>query len=106
MSSSSWLFTKESLPPRSESVTLQKRAEEVAAEQFERAEKRRVALAELSSEISSASARISAWEKLYGLRLPSDSEHVVLTVIARSTGLTLAEIRNEQRLRNERSRPA
>ena len=100
MSSHSWLFSQD---VSATSLTLQKRAEEIAAETFERAEKRRLALAELKSGLYSPSERITAWEKLHGLRLPSDVDHPVLGFIARSTGLTVAQVRDEQRSRSEQA---
>jgi len=100
MSSTSWLFSQD---VAATSLTLQRRAEEIAAETFERAEKRRLALAELKSGLYTPTERISAWEKLHGLRLPSDVGHPVLGFIARSTGLTIAQVRDEQQCRNERA---
>ena len=104
MSSDSWLFSHDAHASQAAtSLTIQRRADEIAAETFERAEKRRLALAELKSGLYTPSDRISAWEKLHGLRLPSDSGHAVLAFIARSTGLTLAQVHDEQRSRNERA---
>jgi hypothetical protein len=51
------------------------------------------------SELNPPDVRIRAWEKLHGLRLPSDSAHPILDVIAVGTRLTLAEIQAEQRAR-------
>jgi hypothetical protein len=56
-------------------------------------------LAEQSSALNCADLRIRAWEKVHGLRMPSDSKHPVLYAIATATQLTLAEVQNEQRLR-------
>ncbi|MEJ0037715.1 MAG: hypothetical protein WDO68_16845 [Gammaproteobacteria bacterium] len=99
MSSNSWLMAYDPPARRSLSTTVEKHTEDLVAEEFERAEKRRLALAELKSEFFSVTDRIRAWEKLHGLRLPSDSAHMVLSVIARCTGLTLDQIRDEQRAR-------
>jgi hypothetical protein len=101
MTSQSWLFAHDAIAHSATSVTIQQRADEIAAEMFQRAEKRRLAFAELKSELYTPTDRISAWEKLHGLRLPSDSGHAVLAFIARSTGLTLAQVHDEQRSRNE-----
>lgn len=84
-------------------MTLQKHAEELTAERFEKAEKRKLAVAELKSELYSPAERIRAWEKLHDLRLPLGSDHLVLAFVARSTGLTLAQIRDEQKIRSERA---
>jgi hypothetical protein len=43
--------------------------------------------------------RIAAWEKLHGLRLPSEPEHPVLFAIANHTRLSIAQIREEQAAR-------
>jgi hypothetical protein len=42
--------------------------------------------------------RIRLWERLYGLPLPN-GQHPLLSLIAASTGLTLEQIRAEQRRR-------
>ena len=103
MSSHSWLFTSNVPSSAATSMTIQKREEEIAAEVFARSEKRRLAFEELRSVLYSPADRISAWEKLHGLRLPFDSSHAVLLSIAQSTGLTLAQVREEQRSRNQRT---
>jgi hypothetical protein len=74
-------------------------AERLAHEESERAEKRRQELAEQRSDLNPPDVRIRAWEKIHQLRLPSDPAHPVLLVIAVSTGLTLADVREEQRIR-------
>jgi hypothetical protein len=99
MTSHSWLFTNAVRSHPATTLTIQKRADEIAAEMFARAEKRRLAFEELKSALYTPADRISAWEKLYGLRLPSDSTHAILVSIARSTGLTLAQVRDEQKSR-------
>jgi hypothetical protein len=98
--SNSWLFTHDPLTRRAASEIIRNHAEAVAAERFAASETRRLALADLKSEMNSISERVRGWEKLHGLRLPTDPEHSVLPVIARATGLTLAQVRDEQRLRS------
>jgi len=71
-------------------------------EEEERADQRQRELAVQRSELNPPDVRIRAWEKLHGLRLPSESAHPVLDVIALDTGLTLAEIQAEQRARASR----
>jgi hypothetical protein len=71
-------------------------------EQEERADRRRHELAEQRSELNPPDVRIRAWEKLHGLRLPSDSAHPILDVIAVGTRLTLEEVQAEQRARASR----
>jgi hypothetical protein len=78
-------------------------AERLAHEESERAEKRRQELAEQRSDRNPPDVRIRAWEKLHQLRLPSDPAHPILDVIAVSTRLTLAEVREEQRTRAARA---
>jgi hypothetical protein len=68
-------------------------------EEQERAHQRGLELAVQRSELNPPDVRIRAWEKLHGLRLPSDSAHPILDVIAVGTRLTLAEIQAEQRAR-------
>lgn len=77
--------------------------ERLAHEEFERAEKRRQELAEQRSDLNPPDVRIRTWERIHALRLPSDPEHPILDVIAVSTRLTLAEVREEQRTRAARA---
>jgi hypothetical protein len=79
------------------------RAEVVAEEKREREKKRSLELAELRSDLNPPDMRIRAWEKLHGLRMPSDPAHPVLDVIAVNTRLTLAEVQQEQRVRAQRA---
>jgi hypothetical protein len=78
-------------------------AERKVIEEQERAHQRRLGRVEQSSDLNSPDVRISAWEKLHGLRLPSDPMHPVLDVVAISTRLTLAEVQEVQRRRAERT---
>ena len=78
-------------------------AERLAQEEHERAEKRRQELAEQRSDHNPPDVRIRMWEKVHQLRLPIDSAHPILDVIAVSTRLTLAEVREEQRVRAARA---
>jgi len=74
-------------------------AERLALEEHERAQQRRLELAEQRSDLNPPEVRIRAWEKVHALRLPGDPRHPVLGVIAMGTGLTLAQVREEQRAR-------
>lgn len=76
-----------------------------AHEERERAELKRVSLAEQHAASNSADARIRAWEKVHQLRMPSDPTHPALAAIAAATQLTLTDILNEQRLRTARRTP-
>ena len=61
MSSPSRLFDYDLDAGPSPTLALQRRADEIAAEEFERAERRRVAFAGLKSDLSSPAERIRAW---------------------------------------------
>ena len=78
----------------------------LADEQYERAERKRMELAEQRSELSDAKARIQAWEKAHALRLPTSPTHPVLKVIAEATALSLQEVLDEQRQRSAQVRTA
>ena len=71
----------------------------VAIEEEARQEKRRAAQAEQCESSSTPEARVRAWEKIHGLRLPSDNAHPVVTLIAAQTHLSIAEVRQEQAAR-------
>ncbi len=71
-------------------------------EQLERAERRRAARSEMQSDHGSVAEKISAWERLHGLRLPRDPNHLILRVVARCTGLRMEAVIEEQRLRATR----
>jgi hypothetical protein len=77
-------------------------AERLAHEEYERTEKRRLELAEQRSDLNSPQVRIRTWERIHGLRLPSDPAHPIVDVIAVSTRLTLEDVREEQRTRTAR----
>jgi hypothetical protein len=65
-------------------------------EEEKRANERRSELAQQRSELNPPEVRIRAWEKVHGLRLPLDSTHPILEVIAVGTRLTLAQVHAEQ----------
>jgi len=75
---------------------IQTPAERFAHEEQQREERRSHELAEQRSDTNTPDVRIRSWEKLHGLRLPSDPGHPVLDLIAANTRLTLAQIRAEQ----------
>jgi hypothetical protein len=68
-------------------------------EEEERALQKRSQLAAQRSEQNPPDVRIRAWEDVHKLRLPVDSEHPILDVIAVGTRLTLAQVQAEQRAR-------
>jgi hypothetical protein len=71
-------------------------AERLALDAHERAQRRRLELEEQRAELNPPDVRIRAWERVHALRLPEDPRHPVLNVIAIATGLTLAQVREEQ----------
>ena len=73
--------------------------ERLTLEEEERERKRTSQFEELRSEVNSVSVRIRAWEKMHGLRLPSDPKHPILRVIASTTGIPVACLREEQQAR-------
>ena len=73
--------------------------ERLAREEEERAEKRRLELEEQRSTVNPPDVRIQVWEKVHALRLPRNPNHRILRVIATDTGLTVAQVREEQRAR-------
>ena len=87
--------------PGSRSSTSDYRAR-LMREEHERAEKRRVELEDQRSSLNPPDQRIRTWEKVHGLRLPSDPNHPILDVVAIATRLTLAEVQEEQRRREAR----
>lgn len=78
--------------------------ERLAVEEEERVNERARQLEELRSTFNSAPARIRAWEKMHGLRLPTSPTHPILAVIACATGIPLPALRQEQQAR--RAKPA
>jgi hypothetical protein len=68
----------------------------VLLEENERTHRRQMQLADQRLSSNPPDRRIRAWEKAHGLRLPADSQHPILSVIALDTGLTLQEIQEEQ----------
>jgi hypothetical protein len=90
-------------PPTSVRDLTKTGTERLALEQEERAERRRLDLAEQRSDLNPPEVRIRTWEKIHGLRLPSDPDHPIVDVIAVSTRLTLEEVRKEQQVRAARA---
>ncbi len=68
-------------------------------QQAEAAERRRHDLAEQSSRLKSAEERIRIWERIHEVNLPRDSAHRLVDIIAANTGLTDADVRDEQQRR-------
>lgn len=68
-------------------------------QQAEAAERRRLDLAEQSSRLKTAEERIRIWERIHEVTLPRDSAHRLVEIIASNTGLTDADVRDEQQRR-------
>lgn len=91
-----------SAPHRTTTELVRTHAERMAHEAEERLQKRELLLAEQRSRDNSPDVRIRAWEKVHALCLPSDPGHPVLRSIAISTGLTIAQVQEEQGVRQAR----
>ncbi len=68
-------------------------------QQAEAAERRRTDLAEQCSRLKSAEERIRIWERIHEVTLPRDPAHRLVDIIATNTGLTDADVRDEQQRR-------
>jgi hypothetical protein len=84
--------------PRGQEILEDHRAR-VKREAEEREQRRQLQLNEQRASTNSSSARIRAWEKAHGLRLPASPNHPILRVIAIATALSLDDVREEQRAR-------
>jgi len=93
------LFGFDSPGPQADAPGLEPPLDRLANEQFERAERRRAARREMQADHSSAAERIRAWERLHGLRLPRDPNHMALRLVALGTGLSIETVLQEQRQR-------
>jgi hypothetical protein len=73
--------------------------ERLARQQAAASERRQQALTEQASTLNTPQARIRIWEQLHAIALPRDAAHRLLGVIAAHTGLTVAQVREEQQQR-------
>lgn len=71
----------------------------IAHHQADLRERRQHELQQQASTLNTPTARIRIWERLHQLSLPRDPKHRLLAIIAANTGLTLAEVQGEQKLR-------
>ena len=78
----------------------------IARRQAEVAEVRQRELIEQASGINPPDVRIRIWERLHEITLPRDAAHRLLGVIAAQTGLTMAQVQEEQRNRANPPAPA
>ena len=65
----------------------------------ERAAERDSELESQASPMKNPQERIGIWERLHALRLPRAPGHVLVKVIAKGTGLTVGQVREEQQRR-------
>jgi len=49
--------------------------------------------------------RIGWWERVHHMRLPTDPEHPLVGIVAKQTGLSLEQVRHEQRRRLAATNP-
>lgn len=91
-----------SAPPHRTPELVPTHAERMAHEADERLQKRQLLLNEQCAIQNSPDMRIRAWERAHALCLPSDPEHPVLRSVATCTGLTIAEVHEEQHARRVR----
>lgn len=84
---------------------VERRLQVQRAEQ-ERAAQRESELEAQASPVREPRERIEIWERLHALRLPRTPDHLLLTVIANQTRLTVAQVREEQRRRVARPLPS
>jgi len=80
--------------------------ERLVVEEIERMRRRSLELEEQRSNLNPPNVRIRTWEKTHALHLPSGSTHPILDVVAHDTGLTRADVEEEQRVRLWSSRIA
>ena len=99
MSSMSWMVVTDTDKVRTKQEILTDYRTRLALEVEARAHRRRLDLAEQCLDSNPPEARIGTWEKLHGLRMPSDPEHPILAVIASSTKLRLCDVHAVQAAR-------
>lgn len=73
--------------------------ERIALLEAEALDRRQQELNEQRSPANTPANRIRIWERRHQLPLPRSPDHQLLTVIAANTGLSLEDVRAEQRLR-------
>jgi hypothetical protein len=68
-------------------------------QQAEAAERRRQDIAVQSSRLKTSEERIRIWERIHEVNLPRDSAHQLVEIMATNTGLTDADVCDEQQRR-------
>lgn len=103
MNSMSWPFATRTDRIRTKQEILTDYRTRLAVEEEARAQKRRHDLAEQCSDANAAETRIGTWERLHGLRMPSDPTHPILDIIAINTRLRSCDIHAVQAARKRRA---
>lgn len=67
---------------------------------MEAEERREQAVVDQRSPQNSPEARVRIWERLHQLSLPRDPAHAILGIVAKQTGMPLAEVLEVQRQRS------
>jgi hypothetical protein len=105
MLSTSRLFAHDYAPSATAADIIRDHRARITIEAYARIEKRRAEQAEQCATSSAPEARIRVWEKIHDLRLPLDTAHPIVAVVATETHLTVDEVRDEQRARKAARRP-
>lgn len=96
------LMSQKTTAPHRAPEIVRTHAERIAHDSEERLQKRQLLLDEQCSRENSPDVRIRAWERAHALCLPSDPGHPVLRSVATCTGLTIAQVQEEQHARRAR----
>ena len=75
------------------------RRQRIAAEQAAALERKQRDLSLQTSMSGTPQERIVLWERRHGMSLPRDESHPVLPFVAKSTGLRVEQVQDEQRRR-------
>lgn len=67
--------------------------------QLDAEERRAQSFFEQRSATNTPAQRVRAWEQLHQMRLPKDPAHAVLKVVAKQTGMAVADVQEVQRQR-------
>ena len=103
MNSMSWTFATRADKIRTKQEILTDYRTRLAVEEEARAQKRRHDLAEQCSDANAPETRIRTWERLHGLRMPSDPAHPILDIIAINTRLRSCDVHAVQAARGQRA---
>jgi hypothetical protein len=102
----SQLFTQDSKSGARSEEFVWSFAERQQLQAQQREAEKQLQLKAQSSTLHTPSHRVSIWENLHGLRLPTDSAHPILKVVAERTGLSLAQVLEVQMARRPAAEPA